>query len=212
MKPTLRRHFQSFTILTVPLSVNYLAAAVVHTGELATSYRAPLQAPFLSSLNQSTTYTIDLSDLTGLVAGQPIRIDFSPDSPWFWEGSFDFVQGDVEVRWTANSSITVGASTAVASDVWSLGVIPFDEPATISGFDSGPVPPAGLSLVVPWGTDLSTVPLTVTDRTSIIANSGRMLQSSMTSTGGTFTTTSIPEPVTLALIGSAMISLLKRQR
>jgi len=170
-------------------------SATVHIDECKTQFSAPPPGA-VSTIDQASSYTVDLSDLTGLTPGLPIRITCSPDSRLFWVGEFSADTGMRTMQWTADTVISVGASTSTFTETWGTGPIPYIHPpntTTEVGYAFGPSP-LTRSLTVPWGTDLANLSFTLRDRTSITATNGRFYQSSMRVSGITFTTSSIVVP------------------
>jgi hypothetical protein len=187
------------------------AAASVSSGPLNTRFVPKRGDPPVSSISQVATVTIDLSDLSGLVPGQDIQISFTTGEGLYWEGGAYAEEGDLTLQWQALLTITVGAHTASTTEAWSFGPVPWIGGAFV-GYEFGPTP-GGFSLIVPWGTDLSSVSLTLTDQLSVDGVAGRVLHSSLSVTDSTLTTTSIPEPSAglLAILASSA-RVLRRRR
>jgi hypothetical protein len=183
-------------VLLPALSLPPLAtAATVHIGECKTQFTST--PPFgVSTVNQASSYTVDLSNVTGLTAGIPIRINCTPDDAFFWLGEFRADTGTLTKQWTVDTEITVGSTTTVFTDSWSIGPLPYVNPGNTSsevGYSFGPSP-ITRSITVPWGTDLSQLSFTLRDRSSITATNGEFYQSSMKVSGVTFTTSSVEVP------------------
>jgi hypothetical protein len=190
-----------FTVLT-----GFSQAASVASGSLATDHTGPST----TSINTSDTNAVDLSDLSGLTPGQSIQISFTPNNPIAWEGSFFYNDGQLEIDWRAQIEISVGGETLLYTDLWEFsgpatGGIPF-----VGGSNTGPAPVTHW-FVVPWGTDLSSVSITLRDLSSISGPGAGFLDSQM-AIAGTLTTTTVPEPSMVLLCGLAPVMLMGRRR
>jgi hypothetical protein len=187
------------------------SAATVSTGPLVTGFLPLPGDPPVSGISESDTVTIDLSDLTGLLPGQDIQISFTTGEELYWEGGVLADEGDLTLQWQALLTLSVGSGSAANSESWSLGPVPWIG-GSFSGYEFGPLP-GGFALIVPWGTDLSSVSLTLTDQFSVDGRSARVLNSELTLADAMITTTSIPEPssILLALMGISL-SLRRRMR
>jgi hypothetical protein len=188
------KHPLSFiSCIGILLSGTSLAASV-YLGAYKTEYSSTTGT---AAVNQAATYSIDLSDLTGLTPGAPIRIDFTPDDFLVWLGFYTAETGQLEFAWQAEMEISVGGYSATFTEDWAFGPVPFVyDPLTAfyAGWSAGP-DPVTRSLVVPWGTDLSNVSFTLRDRSRILAEvSGVFTDSQMTGTGATFVTRSVETP------------------
>ena len=171
------------------------SAATVHIGECKTQYTSspPVGVP---TINQASSYTVDLSNVTGLTAGIPIRINCTPDNAFFWIGEYSADTGSLTRQWTVDTEITVAGTTSTFTDTWSSGPIPYVNPGnttSVVGYSFGPSP-VTRSITVPWGTDLSQLSFTVRDRSSISGTNGKFYKSSMKISGATFETSSIDAP------------------
>ncbi len=170
-------------------------AATVHIGECKTHFTSP-PPNGVSTINQASIHTIDLSDVTGLTSGIPIRINCTPDNELFWIGEFNADSGTLAIQWTADTVITAGATTSTFTETWGTGPVPYVDPGNTTaevGYSFG-ASPVTRSLTVPWGTNLSNLSFTLRDRSSITATNGKFYQSSMKVSGVTFTTSSIEVP------------------
>ena len=90
---------RSFATLTPLRFLIFLAApsaiaATVNTGTLVTSFSAPPSAP-APAVNESTTATVDLSNLTGLTPGHDIIITFTTADSLIWVGGFNADEDDL---------------------------------------------------------------------------------------------------------------------
>jgi hypothetical protein len=167
-------------------------AATVHIGECKTQFTATSPAG-VATVDQPSSYTVDLSNVTGLTAGIPIRINWTPDDAFFWIGEYSADTGTLTKQWTVDTEITVGGTTTIFTDTWSIGPLPYVNPGNTTseaGYSFGPSP-VTRSITVPWGTDLSQLSFTLRDRSSITATNGVFYQSSMKVSGATFTTSSV---------------------
>lgn len=198
-------------LLALLLLSGAASAASVVTGPLATDYAGPAGA---LSINTSDTNTVDLSDLTGLTPGQSIQIAFTPDSAMAWDGLFTYNDGTLEINWRAQVEISVGGETLLYTDLWTFG------PAPALGGDGGvqgslPAPyPMTRWFVVPWGTDLSEVTITLRDLSSINGSNGAGFTDSEMRLSGTLTTSTVPEPSTalMAALVPAAFAVRRRRR
>lgn len=185
-------------------------AASVITDPLATDYTGPAGA---ISINTSDTNTVDLSDLTGLTPGQAIQIAFTPDNAMAWEGLFTYNDGTLEINWRAQVEISVGGETLLYTDLWTFGPAPaLGGEGGVSGALPSPSPMTRW-FVVPWGTDLSEVTITLRDLSTIDGSNGAGFTDSQMRLSGTLTTSTVPEPST-ALMGALLPAafLIRRRR
>ena len=212
MKTTPLRPFASFAALrfTLFLAAPSALAATVNTGTLTTNFSAPPSAP-APAINQSTTATVDLSNLTGLTPGHDIIITFTTGNDLFWLGQVFADEGALTLNFGARLALTAGAFSSQSLESWSLGPLPWVG-GSFGGYEFGPNP-ASFSLTVPWGTDLSSVDLTLTDLTSVTGLNAVLDSSSMNLNNAILTTTSslVPEP-SATLLGLLSASLLLRRR
>lgn len=180
-----------FTSIAMPPAT----AATVHIGECKTQYTSSPPVG-VAIIDQASSYTVDLSNVTGLTSGIPIRINCTPDNAFFWIGEYSADTGSLTKQWTVDTEITVGGTTSTFTDTWSSGPIPYVNPGNTTaevGYSFGPSPTTR-SITVPWGTDLSQLSFTVRDRSSITATNGKFYKSSVKVSGATFTTSSIDTP------------------
>jgi hypothetical protein len=197
---------------TIPLFLALASSAIaatVNTGTLETSFSAPPSAP-APVVNESTTATVDLSNLAGLTPGHDIIITFATADSLIWVGAFNADQDDLTLNYQARFTLTVGTYTTQSTETWSFGPLPWPGGGS-PGYDILPAPPASFSLTVPWGTDLSSVDLTLTDLTSVTGLNAVLDSSSMNLGDAILTTTSVPEP-SATLLGLLSASLLLRRR
>lgn len=185
-------------------------AATVNTGTLTTSFSAPPSAP-APAVNESTTATVDLSNLTGLTPGHDIIISFTTSNDLFWIGGLYADEGALSLNYSTRLTLTAGAFSTQSLESWSFGPAPWFG-GSFGGYEFGPNP-ASFSLTVPWGTNLSSVALTLTDLTSVTGVNAALDLSSMELANATLTTTSspVPEP-SAALLSLGAASLILRRR
>ncbi|QJE98545.1 hypothetical protein [Luteolibacter luteus] len=202
----------SFRAVATLLSIAFagsLHGATVSLGQLSADYSGAA----LSTIGTEGFSSSNLSDLTGLTPGQSIQISFTPNQATAWEGFFYYNEGQVAINWRAQIEISVGGHTTNYTDLWTFGPSPaIGGEGGVSGSNSGPTPITH-SLVVPWGTDLSAVVITIRDLSSISGSAGAYFtDSKMTLSGATLVTTSVPEPsgIFLGLMPAAL--LLHRRR
>lgn len=181
--------------------------ATVHLGPYQTT---PANSDSTGAVNQSVSYTIDLSNLTGLTMGAPIQIDFSPASPVVWTGGFRAETGPLAFAWRAEMEISVGGFSTTFADISSFGPAPFEhDPATggYAVYEIGPTP-VTRSLVVPWGTDLSNLTFTLRDHSQILSGvPGASLTSAVEGTGATWVTSSVAAPeIGIELNGGSLLT------
>lgn len=191
MENTQSVRFAGFIVFISIAMPPLVDAATVHMGECKTQSTS-LPPNGVSSIDQTSSYTIDLSDVTGLTSGIPIRISYTPDSALFWIGEFNADSGTLALQWTADTVITAGATTSTYTETWGTGPVPYVDPGNTTaevGYSFGPTA-ATRSLTVPWGTNLSNLSFSLRDRSSITATNGTFYQSSMKLSGVTFTTSS----------------------
>ncbi len=170
-------------------------AATVHIGECKTQFTSTPPVG-VSTINQASSYTVDLSEVSGLTVGIPIRINCTPDNAFFWIGEYSADTGTLAKQWTVDTEITIAGTTTVFTDTWGMGPLPYENQGNTTsevGYNFGPSP-VTRSITVPWGTDLSQLSFTVRDRSSITATNGKFYKSSMKVSGATFTTSSIAVP------------------
>jgi hypothetical protein len=214
MHSTPPRSFATSTTLRFLILLAVVApsfAATVNTGTLVTSFSAPPSAP-APAVNESTTATVDLSNLAGLTPGHDIIITFATANSLIWVGGFNAEEDDLTLNYQARLTLTVGTYTAQSTETWSFGPLLWVGGSFV-GYDTLPAPPASFSLTVPWGTDLSSVDLTLTDLTSVTGLNAVLDSSSMNLGDATLTTTSslVPEPAA-TFLGLLSASLLLRRR
>jgi hypothetical protein len=202
----LHPRFLSAALLAILPFSGLSQAASIATGPMETSY----SGSGTPSINTSTTVARDLSNLSGLTPGQSIQIEFTQTDPVAWEGYFFYPAGELQLTWTATVEINVDGNIFTYTDTWTLGpaTVPEGGPSGVYGFQLGsePVP---RWFVVPWGTDLSNVTVTLRDLTSISA--GYFDESSM-SLSGILTTSTVPEPSAILLTAIFPAALLIRRR
>lgn len=198
-------------ILSIPLLVllalsSFAQGATVATGILETEY----DGPGVTSINTSTSVTRNMSDLTGLTPGQSIVVEFTPDAPVFWEGFLRYPAGELQLTWQATVEINVDGNILTYIDTWTLGpsIVPEAGPSGVFGEQLGP-DRARQWLVVPWGTDLSDITVTLRDLTSI---SGGIYEESSMSLSGTLRTGTVPEPSVILFCLAFPAALLLRRR
>jgi hypothetical protein len=195
------------------LSAFPISAATVDTGMLATSYVfvGGEDDPPLTAVNVSTSVTVNLSDLTGFTQGDDIAITFATTDLLLAQNGFFAEDGDLTLQWVARFTLSAGAYSVSSDATSSLGPVPWINNGETVGFWEDTVPQP-LSLVVPWGTDLSAVTLTMTDLFSVTGVNAQVTHSSLELPSATITTTSIPEPSALLLAMAGLGSLLVRRR
>ena len=139
-------------------------AATIVVDNLATDFHG--QSALIHATN---TVHLDLSRFGDLAPGEPIRLTLSATAPLLWLGGFWLGETGVSFEHNAVLELTVGADSVSASYSWRVPEIGFMDPgpqppntSNIVGFVSGPRPD-DLSLVVPWGTDLSDVQVTLVE-------------------------------------------------
>jgi hypothetical protein len=187
------------------------SAATVNVGSLQTSFAVATIPPRLASVNQSTSITIDLSDLTGLSPGSGIDITFTTANELYWEGLFGADDGDLTLNFHCQLTLSAGAFSTSTGITWSLGPVPFEDPgSSVIGYSFGPVPTSH-TLTVPWATDLSAVSLTLTDLFSLSGNNPYVVESKLQLPAATLTTSSVPEP-SAAFLGILYSTALLRRR
>ncbi|MCU0751503.1 MAG: hypothetical protein MUF86_13515 [Akkermansiaceae bacterium] len=182
-------------------------AAIVNTGTLTTTF----SGPSASSVNTSSTATVDLSNLAGLTPGHDIIITFTTGDSLFWIGGFTAGEDDLTLNYQARLTLTAGTYTTQSNEAWTFGPVPWPGGDSV-GYEFGPSP-ASFSLTVPWGTGLTNVSLTLTDLSSITGLNAVIDSSSMDLANATLTTTSSPVPEPSAVIlGLLSATLLIRRR
>ena len=189
------------------------SAAVVALGPLSTSY-SDFSPPWTNHIEASASVNADLSDLGGLTPGADMRITFSTADPLFWTGLWEADTGSVTLSYSATLTLAVGSQSVSASPPWApFGPVDFDGAfSPVAGFEMGPVPDS-FTLTVPWGTDLTHVTLTLTDRFALTGPNAGIELSGLSLDSFTLTTTSaVPEPGTgLLMIVSAAVMLSRRR-
>jgi hypothetical protein len=174
------------------LLVSILPCGLSQAASTAVSLETAYSGAATFSINTSDSATRNLGDLTGLTPGQSIQVEFAQSDPVFWEGYFYYPAGELTLTWTATVEVNIDGNIFSFTDTWTLGPQTVEDggPAGVYGFQFGPE--AGShAFVVPWGTDLSDITITLRDLTSI--EGGYLTDSSM-AISGTLTTSSVPEP------------------
>lgn len=196
------------------------AATTVNTGALQTSFAINVFPPRISSVSIANTATVDLSSLSGITPGSDIAITFASTDDLLWLGGFGADDGDLTLFCHARLTLTAGAYSTFSDETWSFGPVPWTadlnplDLVTFSnpvGYITGPVPQS-FTLTVPWGTDLSSVSLTLTDLFSISGVNPFITQSGVGLEHATLTTVSVPEPSAAVLTFVSTIALLRRSR
>jgi hypothetical protein len=181
--------FPLFPFLAIAAALSTAHGAMATLGQYKTDYT---NFSGVTSVNQSAPYHVNLSDLTGLTVGAPIRIQYTPNAALIWIGDFKAWPETLTLVWTADMEISAGGATTTFTETWSDSLlIKGPDPTDAGGYSFGPAP-VTRSVVVPWGTDLSNLSFTLRDRSSIF--SGVYYGSHMSCTGATFVTSSVIEP------------------
>ena len=165
-----------------------------------------------STVNSTATLTLDLSEMIGFTPGQPIEILMDPDPGLRTIVFFQsFGPGLVAINFNATVEITAGAYSMTYTEGWGL-VRPGSTDGTTEGGVNGDGVPH--SFIVPWGTDLSNVTVTITDTTSISGGSNNpLLFESSVALTGFLITQSVPEPSSLLLAVAAVpLAFMRRRR
>ena len=183
---------RAITLIALLLQALPVTAATVDTGALTTSYFFTGEEgdPPLTAVDVSTSATVNLGDLTGLTPGDDIAITFATTDDLYAQNGFFADDGDLTLLWHARFTLTAGAYSVSSDEIWSFGPVPWMGTGSETvGYEFGPVPQA-FSLLVPWGTDLSTVTLTMTDLYSVSGVNAQVTQSSFELASATLSTTS----------------------
>lgn len=199
-------------VILVILLTRRTSAATVETGTVNTGFTVTSVPPRVTSISQSTTVTLDLSDLGGLIPGSDIDVQFTTASEIEWLGSFGANDGALTLQFQARLALTIGSFSTFQDTTWSVGPADFMNPGgPITGYTYSPVP-SSFTLTVPWGTDLSEVDLTLTDFFSLTGSDPFILDSSLKLPAATLTTTSaVPEPGVFAMSAFAALTLFRRR-
>lgn len=210
----LRRRFlkTGFAVIGVALFHTAPAATVLH-GRIETTY-SDFSPPLVSAIDSSSATTIDLSSLTGLIPGADIVVTFRSADPIIWTGGWYAGTGNLTLTYDATLTLTVGGQSAQLHPAWPpLGPVPYEEgPGVTPGYAISPILDS-FSLTVPWGTDLSAVQVTLTDRFTMTGTNTGIETSGLSLESFSLTTTSaIPEPTTAALALLSAATLLRRRR
>ena len=188
-----------FCVILISLALlpaNFASAATVDAGPLATSYFFTGEEgdPPLTSIDRPTSVTVDLSDLAGLTSGNDIAITFASTDQLLALNGFRAADGDLTLLWHARFTLTAGSYSVSSDEMWSLGPLPWlDQGSETVGYEYGPVPQS-FSLFVPWGTDLASVTLTMTDLYSVSGVNAQITQSSIELASATLATASVVSP------------------
>ena len=184
------------------------AYVIFEPGPFATTWQNPSGATAASA---SASITVDLTESIGFEPGQPIEIRITPDPGLYWSGFYRTSSNrPFALNFSGTVEVTVGAYSMTYTEGWGFVQLGSVAGGNLSVTNGDGVPH---SFIVPWGTDLSEVTITLTDNTSVNGtNSPRLFNSSM-SFGGTLVTSSVPEP-SAALLGSLLLpaALLRRRR
>ena len=121
MKTTPPRSFAASTALwfLILLAGSLPPAATVNTGTLVTGFSAPPSAP-APAVNESTTATVDLSNLTGLTPGHDVIVTFTTADFLIWVGAFNADEDELTLNYQARFTLTVGTYTAQSTETWVL--------------------------------------------------------------------------------------------
>lgn len=201
------RHSVAIACLSLP-ATSQGAYVIFQPGPFATTWQNPSGA---TAANASASITVDLRESIGFVPGQPIEIRITPDPGLYWSGSYRTSSNrPFALSFTGTVEITVGAYSMTYNEGWG-----FVQPGSVAGANLAVTNGDGVphSFIVPWGTDLSQVVITLTDTTSVNGTNSPLLLNSSMSFGGTLVTSSVPEPSTV-LLGSLLLpaALLRRRR
>ncbi len=191
-------------LFAASLSLTHGASLNLGAGALIINYSDPVGLP---ALNEARTFDFDLSDTTGLLPGDPIELSLILDSEFISTGSFSFAPGFVTLDWALQIELGAGGGSDSMIHSLSFGPIDSSDLGGAGGFAVLSGPPS-LALVVPWGTDLGNVSLTLTTQTSISAPNGRVIRADITSPSLVLSTRSVPEPgpPLLAAAGFALLA------
>lgn len=199
-------------VVLVVLLTRRAPAATVNSGELVTSFFAISVPPRITSIEESSTVTLDLSDLSGLTPGSDIAITFTTEHEILWTGSFGALDGDLTLNFHARLTLTVGTFYTSQDTTWSLGPAEYlDSGGPVAGYSLSPLP-ASITLTVPWGTDLSSVDLTLTDLFSLVGNDPLINGSDLKLSSATLTTASVVPESGVLWLGLLPALALRRRR
>jgi hypothetical protein len=170
--------------------------------------------PQSNHVQSQDTFFFDLSDRTGLVADQPIRVVLSfgtgaGSASAYWSGGN--VVGNSSLHLIGSLSVAIGAQAQLFSlnTTLTIGAYTPDPGATPAVYvteDSLYLP--SFEFVVPWDTDLSSVSITLSQDSRY--TNGLFRYSTLFLPAGQFELTSVPEPQ--GFIWLVLVGLLKRSR
>jgi hypothetical protein len=169
-----------------------------------------------AAVHATQTVHLDMSELGDLTRDEPISLTLSATAPLLWLGVMTLGPSGVSLEHGAILQLTVGTHSISASYSWRYPDTGFIDPgpqppnvSDIAGFSLGPRP-NDLTLVVPWGTDLSDVQVTLVEDSLLTGTGSAYSQSRIAFTGETTTgptgsapllvVQSVPEPNTFGLI------------
>lgn len=199
-------------VVLVVLLTRRAPAATVNRGSLATSFFTISVPPRITSIEESSTVTLDLSDLSGLTIGADIELTFSTANEILWTGSFGAQDGELTLNFHARLTLTAGTYSASHDTIWSLGPVEYLNPGgPVAGYSFGPLPES-FTLTVPWGTDLSAVDLTLTDLFSLVGNDPLIVDSKLVLSSATLTTASVVPESGVLWLGLLPALALRRRR
>ncbi|HWB07569.1 MAG TPA: hypothetical protein VG796_31390 [Verrucomicrobiales bacterium] len=159
-----------------------------------------------SNPNEGATnslFSADLSDTTGLTPGLPILVTFSAP-PLF--GGYDLLlqTPNPTFRDTITISSVLGGVAAQTSTVFTI-----PNAQDFAAWPAHSFQP--FSITVPWGTNLSAVPVTVSQALSV-DGAGNGITLAGGASDMTITTQSVPEPSAGIFIGICSVGFLLRRR
>lgn len=202
---------------SAPLLLAALATAAHGAGVIlpawswSTSFLEPVAGQAV--INECFTSCWDLSDLTGLEPGKPVEVALTLSEELVWSGAFRADAGELELAFLATVELAAGAFRADLEQSHRREVPGFEPPggSSIAGSQrlSGPTV---LSFIVPWGTDLGSVTVALTDRSQVSGTNAVFEASSISSVDAVITTRSVPEPAAAALALAGLLGLLATPR
>lgn len=159
--------------------------------DLTTAYSG---SPF-HSVSTSVSQSYDLSNLSGLIPGETIKLQFIPvaEEPITMSSTFIYPADQAYMNRTATVEIAAGGQLLTYTTDWSIAPMgPKGAWGSVTSYPAGGSEPVIHSLELPWGTDLSNVTITFRDYSTL--SDGFFLSCSIQLRGTLTTTGPIPEP------------------
>ncbi len=180
-------------------------AATIILPEMTTTATVPSAG--LPVVTSQKSWTVNLSDRTGLTPGLPISIVVTTSAQFLWLLAFNYDTGALVLANAPTLNLPIGAASTTVSGTASQS-FPMAEGPGASGHVVGSQLGA-MMLEVPWNTDLTQATFTLTQNASIQGTNARLTGSAVTLSTALVPVTSVPFQVVLtSVIPEPSISLL----